>query len=513
MSRRVTFRFTLTALALLLAGCAVGPDYQRPQPVTPGAFGETARQNAPDVTSKARSTAPDPRWWRTFKSPQLDSLIERAIAGNLSLQQTVLRIAGAREQINQAGGAFFPAVNGNVRATRQQLGLEGELKSHDVYGQLDAVDPQISSALGPLTQPINLYQGSFDAQWEIDLWGKVRRQVEAADAQQKAAIEQRNDALVSLEAEVARAWLQLRGAQSILATMNQQIASAQQTLELTESRQRSGLSPQLDVENARAQLGTLQAQLPQYQAQERQAMSGLAVLLGKPPGALDAELQAAQPLPELPEIVPVGIPSTLARRRPDVREAEARLHAATAQIGVSVAQLFPSLSLSGQFGMRNSETDYLTDWSSHFYSFGPQVSIPIFQGGRLVSSVKLARAEQGAAALQYRQTVLTALSDVENALVSYRTDQQREAGLEKTLDALQTSFDLASDSYRKGIATFIDVLDAQRQLAQAEQQRAQARVQSSLDLVALYKALGGGWEPYQNVRLPDYDVFGPAPRG
>ncbi|WP_032983441.1 efflux transporter outer membrane subunit, partial [Cronobacter malonaticus] len=248
------------------------------------------------------------------------------------------------------------------------------------------------------------------------------------------------------------------------------------------------------------------------QAQERQAMNGLAVLLGKPPGALDAELQAAQPLPELPEIVPVGIPSTLARRRPDVREAEARLHAATAQIGVSVAQLFPSLSLSGQFGMRNSETDYLTDWSSHFYSFGPQVSIPIFQGGRLVSSVKLARAEQGAAALQYRQTVLTALSDVENALVSYRTDQQREAGLEKTLDALQTSFDLASDSYRKGIATFIDVLDAQRQLAQAEQQRAQARVQSSLDLVALYKALGGGWEPYQNVRLPDYDVFGPAPR-
>ncbi|WP_158700435.1 TolC family protein, partial [Cronobacter malonaticus] len=167
----------------------------------------------------------------------------------------------------------------------------------------DAVDPQISSALGPLTQPINLYQGSFDAQWEIDLWGKVRRQVEAADAQQKAAIEQRNDALVSLEAEVARAWLQLRGAQSILATMNQQIASAQQTLELTESRQQSGLSPQLDVENARAQLGSLQAQLPQYQAQERQAMNGLAVLLGKPPGALDAELQAAQPLPPLPEIV------------------------------------------------------------------------------------------------------------------------------------------------------------------------------------------------------------------
>lgn len=242
-------------------------------------------------------------------------------------------------------------------------------------------------------------------------------------------------------------------------------------------------------------------------------MNGLAILLGKPPGSLDAELQSVQPMPALPDIVQTGIPSTLARRRPDVREAEANLHAATAQIGVSVAELFPSFTLSGQFGLRNSETNWLTDWSSHFYSFGPQVSIPIFQGGRLVSSVKVARAQQGAAVLDYRQTVLTALGDVENALVSYRTDQQREAGIAKTIDALQNAFDLASDSYRQGIASFIDVLDAQRQLAQAEQQRAQAQVQSALDLVALYKALGGGWEPYQQVQLPDYSVFGDAPRG
>ncbi|WLI78441.1 efflux transporter outer membrane subunit [Kosakonia sp. H02] len=503
-------RFPVTFLSLWLAGCAVGPDYQAPQPQTP------ARWNDPgdaSVNSQATSQAINPRWWKTFKSPQLDSLIERAIAGNLSLQQTVLRIAGAREQINQAGGAFLPSVNGSLQATRQQLGIEGELKSHDVYGQLNDVDPAISGALGALTQPVNLYQGSFDAQWELDLWGKVRRQVEAASAQQQQAIEQRNDALVSLEAEVARAWLQLRGAQSIIATLNTQIESAQETFTLTENRQKGGLSPQLDVENARAQAANLEAQLPQYQAQERQAMNALAVLLGKTPGALDSELRTTQPLPALPDIVPTGIPSTLARRRPDVREAEASLHAATAQIGVSVAQLFPSLTLSGQFGLRNSETNWLTDWSSHFYSFGPQVSIPIFQGGRLVSSVKLARAQQGAAVLNYRQTVLSALSDVENALVSYRADQQREASLDKTLDALQSAFSLASDSYRKGIASFLDVLDAQRQLAQASQQREQARVQSSLDLVALYKALGGGWEPYQNVQLPDYKVFGDAPRG
>lgn len=507
MHRR--FTPTLTLLALL-TGCSVGPDYQQPAPQTPGSWHDSANSR---VASRTRSDAVNPRWWTTFHSPQLNSLIERAIAGNLSLQQTVLRIAGAREQINQARGAFFPAVNGNVQATRQQLGLKGELESHDVYSQLDEVDPALRGALGPLTQPINLYQGSFDAQWEIDLWGKVRRQVEAANAQRQAAIEQRNDALVSLEAEVARAWLQLRGAQSIIATLNTQITSAQETLELTQNRQQGGLAPQLDVENARAQLGNLEAQLPQYQAQERQAMNGLAILLGKTPGSLDSELRRAQPLPALPDIVATGIPSTLARRRPDVREAEANLHAATAQVGVSVAQLFPDLTLSGQFGMRNSEADWLDDWSSHFYSFGPQVSIPLFQGGRLVSSVKLARAQQGAAVLAYRQTVLTALGDVENALVSYRTDQQREAGLDKTIEASENAFNLASDSYRQGMATFIDVLDAQRQLSQAEQQRAQARVQSSLDLVALYKALGGGWEPYQQVRLPEYAVFGDAPHG
>ncbi len=189
-------------IMMLLAGCAVGPDYQQPAPPAVTHWNDKGDSA---VKSQTTSAATNPRWWKTFGSPQLDSLVERAIAGNLTLQQTVLRIAGAREQINQAGGAFYPSVNGNLQATRQQLGLEGELKSHGVYDQVDSIDPNLKGALGPLTQPINLYQGSFDAQWEIDLWGKVRRQVEAAEAQQKAAIEQRNDALVSLEAEVARA--------------------------------------------------------------------------------------------------------------------------------------------------------------------------------------------------------------------------------------------------------------------------------------------------------------------
>lgn len=503
----------LLVAGLTLSACSVGPDYRPPKPVTPASFNSLQSDSA----SRPQATATNPGWWKSFNDPQLNSLIDRAIAGNLSLQQAVLRIAGSRQQLNQARGAWFPTLNGSASAQRQQLGLKGQLESKGVYQQLDDVDTgtdtDLSSALNSLTKPVGLYQGSFDAAWELDLWGKVRRQVEMAGAQQQESVESRNDALVSLEAEVARTWLQLRGAQSISQTLETQIEVAQQTLELTQSQQRNGLAPQMDVENARAQLNSLRAQLPQYQSQIHQAMNGLAVLIGKPPGMLDGELAVSKPMPALPKAIPVGLPSTLARRRPDVRQAEARLHQATANIGVSVAQLFPDLSLTGQFGMRNTDASYLDNWSSHFYSYGASLSIPIFQGGRLVSSVKVARAEQASAALGYRQTVLTALQDVENALVSYRNDQQQVEGLDHTVEALQNAFDLASDSYKQGLSSFIEALDAQRQLAQAKQQAASARVQSSLDLVALYKALGGGWELYQNVTLPEYSVFGPAETG
>ncbi|MFG1175359.1 efflux transporter outer membrane subunit [Erwiniaceae bacterium CAU 1747] len=501
---------TLVAAVLALSACAVGPDYRAPTASTPGSFNSLQSGSA----SRPEATAVNASWWKSFNDPQLDSLIERAIAGNLSLQQAVLRIAGARQQLNQARGAWAPSVNGNARFTRQQLGIKGELESEGVYNRLEQVDNNtdidLKPALDSLSEPVGLYQGSFDAAWELDLWGKVRRQVEMAGAQQQQSIESRNDALVSLEAEVARAYLQLRGAQAITATLETQIAVAQQTMELTQSQQRNGLAPQTNVENARAQFNLLRAQLPQYQAQIHQAMNGLAVLTGRVPGALDSELSADKAFPALPQVVPVGIPATLARRRPDVRQAEASLHAATANIGVSIAELFPSVSLTGQFGMRNTDASYLDNWSSHFYSFGPSVSIPIFQGGRLVSSVRLARAQQASAALGYRQTVLTALQDVENALVSYRSDQQQVVGLDETVRAQQSAFNLASDSYHQGLSSFIEVLDAQRQLAQARQQAEQARVQTGLDLVALYKALGGGWENYQNVSLPEYAVFGPA---
>ncbi|TCV98063.1 NodT family efflux transporter outer membrane factor (OMF) lipoprotein [Biostraticola tofi] len=495
-----------TLVAMISGGCAVGPDYQSPQATVPAHWHDSDEASG----SRVQSTRPDPAWWRSFNDPQLDSLIARAIAGNLTIRQSVLRIAGARQQQIQAGAAGLPAVEANASARRQQLGLEGILDASGARAQAEQTNTELASGLGSLTEPIHLYQGSFDASWEIDLWGRVRRSVELADAKAQSAIEGRNDALVSLEAEVARTYLQLRGNQSIISTLETQIAVAEQSRTLTLSRQQNGLSPQMDVENAGAQLSSLQAQLPQYQAGARQAMNALAVLIGQPPGQLDSELTTPKPMPAMPAVIPVGIPSTLARRRPDIRRAEAELHAATANIGVSVAQLFPDLSLTGQFGLRNTETDYLTHWSSHFYAFGPQISLPIFQGGRLVSNVRLARVEQANAVLAYRQVVLNALQDVENALVSYRTDKQQVKALENTADSLETAFMLANEGYRQGLSTFINVLDAQRQLAQARQQAASARVKTATDLVSLYKALGGGWEVWHQPAMPDYPLFGPA---
>ncbi len=494
--------FPVAAL-MMLSGCVVGPDYHKPVPGTPGHYSSIR----PHSSSLSEARGVDPQWWETFNDSQLNSLVNRAIKGNLSLQQIVLRIAASRQQLKQADAAWFPTLNGNLQYSREQLGIKGELESQGIYRQLNNSSESVRSALDSLTRPVNLWQGSFDASWELDLWGKVRRQTEMAEAQLQQSVENRHDALVSLEAEVARTWLQLRGDQALAATVETQQAVARQTLELTQSQQRHGLAAQTDVENARAQLHSLQALLPQYQSQARQAMNGLAVLLGQFPGALNRELSYIRPLPALPAQVAVGIPSAVVRRRPDIRVAEARLHAATANIGVAVAQLFPALTLNGTFGMRNTDISYLDEWSSHFYSTGPGLIIPIFQGGRLIASVRLARVEQVSTALGYRQAVLMAFQDVENALVSYQADKQRVGALAAQVTAQQHAFMLARDSYRQGISAFIEALDAERQLVQAQQQLATAQMDSSIDLVALYKALGGGWQPFQRVVLPELPLL------
>jgi multidrug efflux system outer membrane protein len=547
--RRAALRRALPValpLAVLLGACTVGPQFHAPQADAPAqwhdpqqAASEAAARAATPASASAPTAAsvptmdsdPDPQWWRSFSDPTLDGLIDRAARDNLDLQEAVLRIVEARTQEQSAAAQGLPNVRASGSYQREQLGAKGFLESDGVYNKVDqlgapnspvnqiapgagaTLENGANNVLNQLTAPINLWQVGFDASWELDLFGRVRRSVEAAHAQTEEAVESRNDALVSLEAEVAQTYMQLRGAQALRQITQSLVDQQRDIVALTQSQAKVGLASQLDVKSATAQYAQTQAQLPQYDQQIQQALNGLAYLLGEPPGSLADELSAPAAVPPVPPSVPVGMPSTLARRRPDIRRAEASLHAATADVGVAVAQFYPDISLTGQVGTRATNASGLTHWSSLFYSFGPSISLPIFEGGSLVANLHLSQAQQQQAALDYRKTVLMALRDVDNALAVYRTDQARQVSLGDSVAAQQAAFELARDSYRKGLVTFINVLDAERQLSDAQQQYAQETMQVSTDLVALYKALGGGWQAGGNATGATDAVPAKAPGG
>ena len=484
------------ALAGVLAACKVGPNFTPPHPPVPDDYG--GMKSAADVVLAPTPSTDSPAsfWWREFRDPALDRLEERAAAGNLDLKAAFLRIVEAREQVQSARAQGLPSLNASASYSREQLGLAGIIKSQHINEGATGSSSE-AGLISALESPINLYQLGFDASWELDLFGEVRRSVEVADARSTGAVESRNDLLVSLEAEVAQDYFQLRAGQVLRTIINDQIAAQREIFGLTQNRQQHGLADEADVESARAQWFTLRSELPPYEQSIATSRHALAVLTGQPPEAMDADFGDSgdlPALPALPAVVPVGLPSTLARRRPDIRQSEAALHAATAQIGVSVASLFPDISLTGTFGLRNLSAGYLFDWDSKFYTFGPTISIPIFHGGALVSDVRLSRALAAEAALNYRKTVLNALEEVENGLTGLHQDAARTASLRETVTADQRALDVDRDAYRHGLLTYITVLTVQIQMVQARQQLAQALLTQNTDLVKLYKALGGGWE-------------------
>ncbi|KVP18509.1 RND transporter [Burkholderia multivorans] len=507
------------AAGTLLGACTVGPDFTPPRADVPAGWHALQRADAAAPASGVRAPAstpttdadPDPRWWRAFGDPLLDRLVERAARDNLDVQAAVLRIAQARAQVRAAAAQGLPDVRASASYQREQLGLKGFVEDQGLDRQIDrlgapgspldrlgagtgaAVQQRARGALDALESPVNLWQAGFDASWELDLFGRVRRAVEAADAQAGAAVASRDDALLSLEAEVAQTYLQLRGAQTQRTLADELVGAQRELRDLTREQAAHGLASDLDVRSADARLAQLRAQLPQFDQQIVLLKNGLAYLVGGAPGALDDWLDTPRSLPGVPPAVPVGLPSTLARRRPDIRRAEADLHAATADVGVAVAQFYPDVSLTGQVGLRATHVRELAHWSHLFYAFGPAVSLPIFSGGALVSNLRLTQARQAEAALAYRQTVLVALRDVDNALAVYRTDQTRAAALDDAVRAEQGALELARDRYRKGLSPFLDVLDAERQWSEGRQQAVQGALQTTTDLVALYKALGGGW--------------------
>lgn len=496
-------RALLLAAHLLLGGCAVGPDFERPSPWSPASwFRATPDARAP-VASIPVAGPVDPGWWRAFGDPELTRLMERVAAQNLDVRTATVRLEQSRAQRRVAGADQFPALNANASYTREKpsdkgaiSALGGSLGGGNEATQANGLGGRnggIAAAGGSSLPAFDLFQGGFDATWELDLWGRVRRQVEGAEAQIAASEAARRDALVSSLAEVARNYMQLRGTQDGLVIARRNLASAEESARLTSERFRGGLSTDLDVANARGQAEATAATIPPLEQQEQGLMNAIALLLGAPPGALAAELQDPRPVPPVPPLVPVGLPSDLARRRPDIREAEARLHAATADIGVAEADFFPRITLSGSFALQATQIKDL-GWSAHTFGLGPSITMPIFEGGRLRATLDLRRRQQEEAAIAYQKSVLNAFHEVDNALTAYRAEQQRNERLRAQAAEVRRALSLANSRFRQGLSDYLEVLTAQRSVLDAEQQLASSTASVSSDLVALYKALGGGWE-------------------
>jgi NodT family efflux transporter outer membrane factor (OMF) lipoprotein len=469
----------------LVAGCMVGPDFVRPDANLPevSLLGDKGQ-----AVPAARMPAPtDPTWWKVFRDPVLTSLEQQVATANLDVRTATLRLAESRFQRGVVAAAEFPSINGDAKYTREQFSQNGIIS---------LLTPLLgpSAGAGPGAGPLNEYNTGFDASWELDLWGKVRRQVESSDAQVDQAADQRRDALVSSLAELARDYLQLRGVQTQLKIANDNLKVDRDVLLVVQERQQRGVQNGLDAENAAAQVESIRAQIPQLQQQESEYINALSLLLDQAPGALRSELGSRSVVYTGPPRIPLGIPSELARRRPDIRAAEDQLHAATATIGVAVGDFYPSVQLNGTVGFDSLDIKNLFKASSLQYMVGPSVSLPIFAGGRLRSTLELRETQQQEAAITYRKTVLQAWHDVVNALVAHRLEQTRRARLRSQTEHSRAALGLARDRYNEGLVDFLTVLDAERSLLQGEQQYATSTTNVSLDLVQLFKALGGGWE-------------------
>jgi NodT family efflux transporter outer membrane factor (OMF) lipoprotein len=476
---------------LALAGCStVGPDFVKPKAEVPPAWTKTGLQPAGKTPSMASAQPAAEAWWESFRDPELTALIQKAAAANLDLKESALRIAEARAQRSITAAAEQPTLSGNASYTNTRFSettAQGSLFSS--LGSTNGLPIHVPA----FPNPYNQYQVGFDASWEPDLFGGVRRSVEAAEADTQASEEDARDALVSLEAELARDYIDLRSAQAQLEITQRNLATQQETRAIAEQRYRSGLGTAVDISNATAQVRNTESQSPPFNRTVASDINQLSQLLAREPGALTNELETAKPVPPVPAEVPIGLPGDLIRRRPDIRAAEARLHAATAREGVAVAALFPSVTFDMPFGAQSETLPHLAEWASRFYSIGPSLNLPIFEGGKLRANIKLADLQEKEAAVDYARIVLNAVHEVENALVAYGAEQRRRDSLGATLAQNRDARTLAEQRYRSGVTAFLDVLDAERSEQQTELALAVSNAAVSTDRVALYKALGGGW--------------------
>ena len=460
---------TLAAvMAATVSACAVGPDYHRPAVQSAPKF--VAAE--PAVYSADDSIGP---FWGQFNDELLNGLVIEALAANHDLRIALAHLKQSRALLSQSRLDQLPTVTGAGGYNRQHY------PAVESFGSGTALEERY-------------YDAGFDATWELDLWGRVRREVEASRATVEGEEANLHDAQVSVTAEVARTYFQLRGQQTELAVLQRNAANQQETVDLTNSLLNAGRGTELDTSRAMAQLHSTLATLPPLRASIQTSIHRLSVLTGREPDALATVLEPQANLPELPRMAAVGDPAGLLRRRPDIRVAERRLAASTAQIGVAVGDLFPKVTFTGNFGYAAGSLGGLSSAGSKTFLIGPAISWPAFDLGRVRARINYARAGTEADLASYEQTVLRALEETENALVAHARARDRLVQLTAAAQESDTAFGIARARYEGGLVGFLDVLDAERTQLEAQDQLAQGRTDAATSLIAVYKALGGGWE-------------------
>jgi NodT family efflux transporter outer membrane factor (OMF) lipoprotein len=478
MTRSTVSIFGIIGGALLFAqGCLVGPDFKKPVAVVPENWG------AKDDPRIATQTEVDATWWRAFGDPTLEELVQRAYRQNLPLQVAGLRIVEARAQLGISIGMQWPQVT-------------------EAFGSATAVGLSTSvpnaSTLPNFVPRYGDYQVGFDAAWELDFWGKYRRGVRSDAAAALASMADYYSALVSLTAEVVRAYVAIRTSEALLAEAKDNVRVQEDALGVAKSRFQNGATSELDPAQAATILESTRATIPPLQATFAQGKNALCTLLGVHPGSLDGVLASGpKKVPSAPTRVAVGMPADMLRRRPDIRSAELRAAAQCERIGIAKADYYPSFSIAGVLGLETTSTSQglaaITS-GSIFYSVGPQVHWSFFSYGRITNNVRVQDAKFQELLVEYQNTVLTAVREVEDALSGFLNAQDAIAPSEKAVAAAQRAFELALSQYREGSADYQRVLDSERALLQQQQSLTQASSSIATNLVALYKALGGGWE-------------------
>lgn len=467
MIRRNGYVSALIAV-LLLAGCSpVGPDYVPPDEPAPKTWHTSLEGGLMDREVDPKRLS---HWWYTLQDLVLTDLIERAVSDNLDLKSARSRVREARAKRGISRSRLFPMVDVAASVSRNRL-------SEDRYGG----------------DEYNLYAAGFDAGWELDVFGGIRRSVEAATADLEATREAMRDVMVSLLSEVALNYLDVRTFQAAIKVAKENLKSQEDSHRVAVSRYEAGLTNELSVQQAAYNMENTRSRIPVLRTSLKAAMNRLCVLLGLQPGALNEELAGDAPIPVPPLRVAVGVPADALRRRPDIRRAERLLAVRTAEVGVATADLYPKFDLVGSIGLESLSLGNVFSASGLAYLIGPKARWPVFDAGAIRSNIQVQTERQQQALIQYESAVLTALEEVENAMIAYAEEQRRLKALEASAKAAQRAVELAQSQYEAGLTDFTNVLDAQRSLLSFEEQLARSEGAVTSNLVRLYKALGGGW--------------------